>query len=197
MIYLATSSGCALRTIAEQRSMARHLLGLALASEFNLGSNGLAIEKTKSGKPVLMDFPDIHFSCSHCQGAAVISVASIPIGIDIENIRSFSPFAAAKALSVDEQRIVQASDQPDSTFFKLWTLKESYVKALGTGICIPLKKVTFPLIPDSTTSCRLGRCQFHLIGEIPGFVIAICMLNQHSQPDLEKAFHIAVHLELA
>lgn len=197
MIYLATSSGCSLRSLAEQRGMARHLLDLALASEFDLRPDVLAIEKTQNGKPVLAGYPDIHFSSSHCQGAAVVSVAGIPIGIDIENVRSFSPYAAAKALSADEKRTVQASDQPDTDFFKLWTLKESYLKALGVGMCIPLKEVAFSLVPDGTVTCLMDHCHFHLIGEIPGFVIAVCMQGQHHLPAQEQALHLALHLELA
>nr|WP_291584510.1 4'-phosphopantetheinyl transferase superfamily protein [Blautia sp. LMAG:75] len=39
-------------------------------------------------------------------------------------------------------------------FFKFWTLKEAYVKKTGTGISIPLTKLTF-------TFSHIPRARYH------------------------------------
>jgi len=42
------------------------------------------------GKPYLMDWPEIHFSISHCKKGCGVMVADHPVGMDLEVIRPFS-----------------------------------------------------------------------------------------------------------
>jgi 4'-phosphopantetheinyl transferase len=72
------------------------------------------------------------------------------IGADVERLRECPldvldySFASAEAQSVRERMGNEQSER----FFALWTLKESYVKARGLGMSIPLDKVAFQLSDD-------------------------------------------------
>jgi 4'-phosphopantetheinyl transferase len=91
--------------------------------------------------------PDLRFNLSHTDGLIACAITSgREVGVDVEHIgrrlthdvaeRFFSrrEVAALRSLPPDEQGIV---------FFDYWTLKESYIKARGLGLALPLAQFTF------------------------------------------------------
>lgn len=92
----------------------------------------------------------LKFNLSHTNGLVVMLVArDREIGVDVENRkrngellavadRYFSPLEvkALHALPLEEQL---------ERFFMVWTLKESYIKARGMGLSIPLAQFAFEL----------------------------------------------------
>jgi len=80
-------------------------------------------------------------SASPGWGANVPANASHEVGVDCEDERRRTSAAADKlagrwlsALEHDAMRAIGDDDARATTFMRTWTLKESYVKALGTGI---------------------------------------------------------------
>jgi 4'-phosphopantetheinyl transferase len=82
------------------------------------------------------------FNLSHSGKLALIAVAPSEVGIDLEKVRHlesltaiaqrhFSPteFAALDALQDEARRLA---------FYRCWTRKEAYIKALGVGLAMPL-----------------------------------------------------------
>ena len=47
--------------------------------------------------------------------------------------------------TAEEWQQIRSSSTPMQTFFRLWALKESYVKALGVGITLDLRTISFQL----------------------------------------------------
>jgi len=157
------------------------------------------------GKPRVKHPPvahDLSFSIGHTSGICVFAVAPYltDLGIDIERIDincdyvklaesvfSSAETAALSALHRDLRRI---------PFFASWTLKESYVKARGLGLAIPLDKVTFIVKPNrdiyvtldpelrddprhwSFALLRIGKC----------YLIAVCMNKRSSKTILRYTF---------
>ncbi|PNZ91194.1 4'-phosphopantetheinyl transferase, partial [Staphylococcus delphini] len=81
---------------------------------------------------------------SHSGKWIICAIHSQKIGVDIEKVRyldfniliqSFSKYEKSYFTNVGE-------DDISKTFFYIWTLKESYVKALGKGLYIPLNSFT-------------------------------------------------------
>ena len=62
--------------------------------------------------------------------------------------RFFAPHEAAALRRVD------ASDRP-ARFLEYWTLKESYIKARGLGLAIPLASFSFDLPPAAPDDIRI------------------------------------------
>jgi len=91
---------------------------------------------------------DLHFNISHTRDFIVCAVAErYGIGVDVEDVtrktetvaiadRFFSPseFQELRRLPADRQR---------ERFFHYWTLKESYIKARGMGLSLPLDQFSF------------------------------------------------------
>lgn len=95
------------------------------------------LERNKYGRPFLSGMPD--FNLSHCDGLVVCAVASEgQLGIDVENVRSVSFDDFRSQFSDKEWGAIHRDSEPDRHFFRLWTLKESLVKADGRGLGLDL-----------------------------------------------------------
>ncbi len=86
------------------------------------------------GKPILRDYPEIHFNFSHCGKAAVCVIADEPVGIDVEEIQPFDDETARTIFHSDEYRWIINSAEPEKRFSELWTQKESFIKYRGIGL---------------------------------------------------------------
>lgn len=91
------------------------------------------------GKPLLADFPDLHFNISHCKNAIAVAVCDRPVGVDVESFRL--PTQQLLEYTMNEKEILQIrqSSHPEQQFALLWTQKEAVVKYLGTGINSSIK----------------------------------------------------------
>jgi 4'-phosphopantetheinyl transferase len=85
----------------------------------------------------------ISFNTSHTDGLVLVGIARRSlIGVDAENITSchFSLELADQVFSREEAAALHAlpADRQTERFLQYWTLKESYLKACGAGLSIPL-----------------------------------------------------------
>ena len=109
---------------------AYRLLQHALLTEYGINQQPLMSYDT-NGKPMLIDWPDIHFSMSHCREAVACVLSDRPVGIDIESFDQYDEVVAARVMSEEEMREIKASPTPDIAFTRLWTMKESLYKLTG------------------------------------------------------------------
>ena len=94
------------------------------------------------GKPYLADNP-VWFNLSHSGAMALIAVNDrIPVGVDIERERTKTDWRAlAKRFFADEEyQFLCRQAEPWRFFYRFWTCKEAYIKALGTGVAYGLDK---------------------------------------------------------
>ena len=100
--------------------------------------NDLQIERGEFGKPYLRDFPQWQFNVSHSGEKLLIAVSNLPVGIDVELIKSRKLFAGLvrKCFAPSEQNYW--FDLPENekltVFYDFWTRKEAVVKGIGRGI---------------------------------------------------------------
>ena len=102
------------------------LLVLAL-EEQGIDGRRVRITEGEWGKPVLTDFPGIHFSLSHSGQYAAVLIADSPCGVDIEEIREIRENLVQRCMHPEE--LASGMD-----FFEAWTKKECIVKLDGGGI---------------------------------------------------------------
>jgi 4'-phosphopantetheinyl transferase len=92
----------------------------------------------------------LEFNASHTVGLVALAVArGRAIGVDVENIRSLPVDLAIAdryfaSVEVDALHALPREQQL-RRFFEYWTLKESYIKARGMGLSIPLDRFAFSL----------------------------------------------------
>lgn len=95
--------------------------------------------RTATGKPMLENGPEnLHFSCSHTDAVSILAVSrTCDVGVDIEaSVFPSTEQWLADTFTGSERRAVNAlpATERDQAVSRLWTLKEAYLKMLGTGI---------------------------------------------------------------
>ena len=118
------------------RARLRSLLGAYLGRD----PRSLVFVENEFGKPRLVDRPDIHFSLSHSHDQALLAVSEgLEVGADLEGMRSADHLGLARRyFHPNEVAAIERHADPRAAFFQIWTLKEAVVKALGTGLSLPL-----------------------------------------------------------
>ncbi|PWB78352.1 MAG: 4-phosphopantetheinyl transferase [Holophagae bacterium] len=131
-----------------QRFVAAHaMLRCLLAERTGIPPQRLTFTAGPRGKPELAD-PTAsapHFNLAHSGDLAVVALASRELGVDVEALRPF-PRAerfAARFFAPFEQQWLEAAPEAERghAALKLWTFKEAYLKAVGSGIAIALASV--------------------------------------------------------
>jgi 4'-phosphopantetheinyl transferase len=169
---------------------ARIALREILGSHLGVPPREIVLTYRPSGKPALASdmAVGIEFNLSHCQGLALIVVASgRRLGVDLEFVH---PGAAEEPLaerffSAPEVTALRAlpHDLQDEAFFACWTRKEAYLKARGDGLSIPLDSFTVSLAPGEPAAllaCTGAKDEilawsFRSFTPAPGFLAALAV----------------------
>ncbi len=108
-------------------------------------------DKGEKGKPEIINPPlPLRFNISHTKGLIICVVTlADDIGCDVENTtRTNDVLSIAERYfsSIETKELFSLPrEQQRHRFFDYWTLKESYIKAWGSGLTIPLKDFSFIL----------------------------------------------------
>lgn len=95
------------------------------------------------GKPALASAAALQFNITHSGALAAVALTTeCPIGIDVELIRPVSDMEriAGCFFCMEEAEEIMSlpPKERDRAFFRCWTRKEAYVKAIGYGLSTPL-----------------------------------------------------------
>lgn len=130
------------KTEDRYRGMLAELLARkTICEKFGLQNEQLFFSPNKYGKPLLEGYDNIHFNVSHSGEWVVCAIHDKPVGIDVERIHKMDEGIVRRFFAGEEaQYIVEGLSEVEkqSRFYELWTLKESYIKAEGKGMSIPL-----------------------------------------------------------
>ena len=149
------------------------------------------------GKPAIEEAQNpraLDVNLSHARGAVACAVArGGAVGVDIEDTdRAVGALDLAQAyFAAEETARLRAAAAPEQEFFRLWTLKEAAVKALGLGLHAPLDRLVVAeegacvRIPDEAPACwqfrsmavpprhRLAVAARHAPGATPPPVVSV------------------------
>ena len=166
--------------------VAHGLTRAALAEASGCDPRDVCFETGRYGRPFVVR-PDavipISFSISHTSGQVGVALSDRgPIGLDIESLeRRIEPLELGRrTMTGAELSVLQRLDGRALTeaFLRLWTLKESYIKAIGTGFSTDPTSFSFdltqpaPLFNPPTDDTRAW--DFHLLTPSPVHVASVC-----------------------
>jgi 4'-phosphopantetheinyl transferase len=133
----------------------RGLLRMILSPYVGVSPGEIIFTYGSRGKPGLArqeSRPSIEFNLAHSGGTAMYAITrDRPVGVDIESMKhdlSFESVAEHFFSSVEVAALRSLpEDMQRTAFFKCWTRKEAYIKALGDGLSCPLSDFDVSLTP--------------------------------------------------
>lgn len=187
VFYFADDRRRHLVTRAMVRTVLSHYLPLpADAWMFTKNAYGRpAIAETITD--VLPEARGLAFNLSHTRGLIALAVSrDREVGVDVEHlsVRNVSLGIAHRFFSPREVR--DLAEVPDHAqqhrFFEYWTFKESYIKARGMGLSLPLDGFSFELPHENAVRIRIDpaledrdeRWAFWQYRPSPEYLLALC-----------------------
>lgn len=116
----------------------------------------MTIGRRSKGKPWLPEHPELHFNMSNSGEWTALAVCTAgEVGIDLERIRFLPDMEELIRLNFSEREIryiTMAEHEKQDRFFRFWTVKEAFVKAIGEGFRIHPEQMEF----------RVEKGRFHI-----------------------------------
>jgi 4'-phosphopantetheinyl transferase len=129
----------------------------------------------------------VTFNLSHTHSLVVLGITKArAVGVDVENVRAREAMIdiAEHYFTPSEVAALAVVPQPKQhdRFFEYWTFKESYIKARGMGLSIPLDKFSFEFSTDRSVNLTIDpqlcdherRWQFWQFRPSSEYLVAIC-----------------------
>ena len=168
-------------------SLGVELLLLAALRELNGPMPPLEISRGEGGKPRIAGGPE--FSLSHSGEQVLCALSDEAVGADIQQLRPYNPALVRRFFTAEEGAWLEEQRERDLAFSLLWSLKESYVKFLGSGIAeTHLDSFTVRVLPDGRV--RIDGSSVKLWYSVcDGYVMAVCS-DVYAAPETVKELSI-------
>jgi len=133
----------------------------------------------------------IHFNISHSGNCVVCAVDEKAVGVDIEVIKPIDFNIAERFFSKAEYLtlINQPKEMQMKYFYMIWTLKESYIKADGRGLSLPLNSFSIDIKHDKisvVTSNELSNCYFKKYDIDNLHISSVCSLDKNFRDTIKE-----------
>lgn len=160
-----------------------------LWKQFSFKAEDIELLKYENEKPYVKDFP-IHFNISHAGDYVVCAFCEQEVGIDIERIRDIDLKIGKRFFCRSEYKDLLAQKPADQLdyFYSLWTLKESYIKWLGTGLSTPLDSFCFNVVDTQITFVDYNRetVPFFKQYSVEGYKLSVCSMVDDFPAQIER-----------
>jgi 4'-phosphopantetheinyl transferase len=173
-----------LQTVAGEL-LARYSVGQYLGTPFQ----EINLVFGEKGKPHISNLKNVHFNISHSGHYVVCAVANQEIGIDVERIRKVNIRIAERFFSETEIRdLVKLGETERMQYFiTLWTIKESYLKAIGRGLTQHLN--SFTIIKNNESYLLTGNKEAERYGIVThqlshDYMMAVCAPLPYASPEI-------------
>lgn len=173
--------------LAERARLRRSVAGLVLDHQLGQPHAAIEIGHDERGRPHLVRPAGhgLHLSHATRSGMVAVGLAERPIGIDVERVEQGTepPLAVLHPSERDILLALPAAERP-LAFAQLWSAKEAYVKALGTGFahaperfCVRFLAEGFFTIEDAgAPSIGIGAARLMKNGDQEDLAAAIVVL---------------------
>ena len=140
--------------------VARATLRILLARYLGADARELRFQYGAHGKPTLVPAmapslrPTLHFNATHSEGFGMIAVSrACVLGIDVERVVDLpdADIVAERYFSLAERDALRRMppEERSAAFYRCWTRKEAFIKAIGDGLAFPLHRFDVSLAADA------------------------------------------------
>lgn len=165
----------------------RYILKKIISTYTNQKIIDIKFKYNHFGKPLLRDNP-LNFNLSHSEDYLAIGISDKEIGVDIENVRLIDLGMAETFCTNEELRYIYNSVDQYHNFFRLWTLKEAFIKNIGKGFSFNVKGLKFNLKKLPGVQFSVNRHLFKKMNfftkDISGNILSVCHRKTHEEPNV-------------
>lgn len=163
-----------------------------LATRFGrpIGRAGDDFDIPEGAKSGFSPGDEVYFSLSHSGEYALCAISGSAVGCDIEKISDRDRRTARRVLSEKEYEYYRSLESADGSpneylraaqqqfFFKVWTIKESVMKAEGKGFALGLPGIVIDHEAGTAVCESSGNVYafFTYPEKIPGYALSMCSL---------------------
>ncbi|SMC21813.1 4'-phosphopantetheinyl transferase [Clostridium acidisoli DSM 12555] len=139
------------------------------------------------GKPYLFGSSEFQYNISHSGKYVVCATSNKAIGVDIENIKPIDMSIIKHVFTKNEYNDFENAEKKTETFYSIWTLKESFVKLIGSGLNIPLNSFCIDGIFNTNTYCKYKDETFYFkqYNIDPDYKLSICYKEKILQDEIK------------
>jgi 4'-phosphopantetheinyl transferase len=148
--------------LKRSHTFSRGVLRLLLAFYLDLLPASIEFAYGRKGKPGLRRTTPMRFNLSHSGDIAVYAFTlDCDLGVDVEKLRALADLESISArffCAAEASELLSLTvDNRLHAFFRCWTRKEAYIKAVGDGLSMPLDRFQVTLLPeDSARFVHIG-----------------------------------------
>lgn len=154
------------------RCVAGRLMIHALAAA-RLGQADVPLQVSAYGKPSFAGENALQFSLSHAGKLVVLASGDHPLGVDVEENRPLVWRELASVFGAEEQKLLEADEDPAGLFYRFWTVREAFSKEEGRGL--PIFESRDVSIDYGSEIIRYqGRTLRFRTWELPGYTLSVC-----------------------
>ncbi len=139
------------------------------------------------GKPYFPDAPEIHFNLSHSGDLAFAVFSDTEVGCDIQQMGRLNSKLAERFYCPGELSWMMADERKIGQkirFYRLWALKESFIKATGLGLQLPLTAFCFKMEPAVLVCQHSDDAEYEFEEySFGGYRAAVCMRSVHQKAE--------------
>ena len=141
------------------------------------------ISYSENGKPYFAGMPEVKFNLSHSEERVMCVLSDKETGCDVERIKDVNLLVAKHFCTDTEYALIQEKEtkaEKEDVFFRLWTLKESFLKATGLGMKLSMKDFYFNIEENGVTVYQKVNGEHYYFKEYAlqdGYKYAVCSLN--------------------
>ncbi|MGY6520978.1 MAG: 4'-phosphopantetheinyl transferase family protein [Mongoliitalea sp.] len=117
---------------------------LLIGAYLNENFSNISFYTNEFGKPFLKNDPSFFFNIAHNRSYFMFICGPMACGVDVEQQKQIplERYFLEDIFHTDELACIEISPVREDAFFKLWVLKEAYLKRLGTGIQEKLHEIS-------------------------------------------------------
>ena len=153
--------------------LSRYFIGKIL----DLPGKSIEFECNSFGKPFIKGYLSVHFNISHSGEWVVCAISNCQVGVDIEEIKSIEMKIAKRFFTKGEYETIVSTREEEriKVFYRIWTMKESYIKYMGKGLSIQLDSFETVKVPSGFSVAGSEKEIAIWQGEVlDGYMLSLC-----------------------
>jgi 4'-phosphopantetheinyl transferase len=155
--------------LRNRHTVSRGVLKILISKYLDADPEKVEFMYSEQGKPFLSspkNKTNLQFNMSHSNRLGICAFTKDnAVGVDVERIRELPNLEDMTEICMSEFEKRWFSKLPPATknemFYKVWTVKEAFIKAIGAGFSFPLVNVEVKIYGNN-------KCEFHRIKDESG-----------------------------